>query len=152
MIDLDDPPAHLKRKAQGPLTETRPLRAGKIASINKLDMGELPEVPDRYAMPGAVVVAETTLDVSSKLHNLTELALLKAEEILQLPLHQDDADFATILRAQAQQVQTIFTAQLRADEGKFRKVTGDNLGKLLELLRDEEAKLLTIEDGARRLN
>ena len=55
-----------------------------------------------------------------------------------------DDDFATILRAQASQVQTIFTAQLRADEGRFRKKQQDNLGKLLTILATEERKLITV--------
>lgn len=50
-----------------------------------------------------------------------------------------------MLRAQAAQVATIFTAQLRADEGRFRKKQQDNLGKLLTILATEERRLIEVK-------
>lgn len=69
------------------------------------------------------------------------MAINKAKEILELPLDKDDPDFASVLRAQAGQVQTIFTAQLRADESRFRRKQSDNLGRILEILTKEEGKM-----------
>jgi hypothetical protein len=46
-----------------------------------------------------------------------------------------------VLRAQAAQCQSIFTTQLRADEGRFRKKQADNLEKLLKILNAEEVKM-----------
>ncbi len=73
---------------------------------------------------------------------MTALALRKAKEILELPLSADDEDFGAILRAQAGQVQAIFTTQLRADEGRFRKRQVDTLARLLERMDVEERKML----------
>lgn len=61
-----------------------------------------------------------------------------------MPLNQFSEDFGVILRAQANQVQTIFTAQLRADEGRFRKRQVDSLAKLIEVIDREEGKMLTL--------
>jgi hypothetical protein len=48
----------------------------------------------------------------------------------------------SLLRAKAGLVQTIFTAQLRADEGRFRKRQADTLEKLLERMAIEERKMI----------
>lgn len=72
------------------------------------------------------------------------MALAKAREILELPLRMMDEEFGVILRAQANQVQTIFTAQLRSDEGRFRKRQVDTLAKLIERIDLEEGKMLKL--------
>ena len=53
-----------------------------------------------------------------------------------------------LVRAKASLVQTIFTAQLRADEGKFRRKQVDTLTSLIERMDAEERKMLL----AKRLN
>lgn len=76
---------------------------------------------------------------------MTLLALKKAKEILELPLGEPgDEEFSSVLRAQASQVQTIFTAQLRADEGRFRKRQVDTLARLLERMEMEERAMKTL--------
>ncbi len=89
------------------------------------------------------VVREEVLDASEGLDNLTQLALDKAKEILEMRLIPGDEDFNAILKAQVSQVQTILTTQARVDEGRFKKKQVDKLGELLDLIRGEEAKLVT---------
>ena len=101
---------------------------------------------DSLILPGTVstpkVVREEVLDASEGLDNLTQLALDKAKEILEMPMMPGDEDFNAILKAQVSQVQTILTTQARVDEGRFKKKQVDKLGELLELIRGEEAKLI----------
>ncbi len=73
--------------------------------------------------------------------------LSKAKEILELPLTTDDDDFASILRAQVSSIQTVFNAQLRADEGRLRARALDMMPKILERMAQEEKKLLLLERG-----
>jgi len=61
-----------------------------------------------------------------------------------MELDEEDEDFAVKLRVIAAQVQTIFTAQLRADEGRFRKKSVDTLSKLLERIALEERRTITV--------
>ncbi len=101
---------------------------------------------DSLILPGTVstpkVVREEVLDASEGLDNLTQLALDKAKEILDMALIPGDEDFNAILKAQVSQVQTILTTQARVDEGRFKKKQVDKLGELLDLIRGEEAKLI----------
>ncbi len=102
---------------------------------------------DSLILPGTVstpkVVREEVLDASEGLDNLTQLALDKAKEILEMPLVPGDEDFNAVLKAQVSQVQTILTTQARVDEGRFKKKQVDKLGELLDLIRGEEARLVT---------
>ncbi len=101
---------------------------------------------DGIVLPGTVstpkVVREEVLDASEGLDNLTQLALDKAKEILDMALIPGDEDFNAILKAQVSQVQTILTTQARVDEGRFKKKQVDKLGELLDLIRGEEARLI----------
>ncbi len=101
---------------------------------------------DSLILPGTVttpkVVREEVLDASEGLDNLTQLALDKAKEILEMPLIPGDDEFAAVLKAQVSQVQTILTTQARVDEGRFKKKQVDKLGELLDLIRGEEARLI----------
>ncbi len=101
---------------------------------------------DSLILPGTVstpkVVREEVLDASEGLDNLTQLALDKAKEILEMPLVPGDEDFNAVLKAQVSQVQTILTTQARVDEGRFKKKQVDKLGELLDLIRGEEARLI----------
>lgn len=125
-----------------------------ISDLADIDRAILPYVPDRYREPleEAVTVApvvrlcdgDELSDGAGELEVLTVLALRKAKEILELPLIQEDPEFASVLRAQAGQVQTILTAQLRADEGRFRKRQVDTLSRLLERMDFEERKMLAL--------
>ena len=114
-----------------------PLDLASIPSIDNLDKVELPIVVRR-----AEPVRDEVLDASENLDNLTQVALDKALEILQLPLRQGAEDFGSVLRAQVAQVQAILTTQVRVDEGRFKKKQVDTLGKLIEMIKSEEAKLV----------
>lgn len=111
----------------------------RIAELGSLDSIDLP-----VSIPVQVkVVREEVLDASEGLDNLTELALMKEEEILRLPLIRGDPDFNAILKAQTSASATVLTTQARVDENRFKKKQIDKLGELLELIRGEEAKLVT---------
>lgn len=110
-----------------------------IRDLGSLDSIDLPvSIP---VQPKAV--REEVLDASEGLDNLTQLALDKAKEILEMSLVPGDEDFNAILKAQVSQVQTILTTQARVDEGRFKKKQVDKLGELLDLIRGEEAKIVT---------
>lgn len=118
---------------------------------------DAPELPARIAVPklGSLdgldlsvnvpvhkPVREEVLDASEGLDDLTQLALEKAKEILEMRLEPGDEDFNAILKAQVSQVQTILTTQARVDEGRFKKKQVDKLGELLDLIKGEEARLV----------
>lgn len=111
--------------------------APRIAELGSLDSIDLP-----VTVSTPKVVREEVLDASEGLDNLTQLALDKAKEILDMRLIPGDEDFNAILKAQVSQVQTILTTQARVDEGRFKKKQVDKLGELLDLIRGEEAKLI----------
>lgn len=110
----------------------------EVAPLGSLDSIDLPV---NVAIPKPV--REEVLDASEGLDNLTQLALDKAKEILEMELMPGDEDFNAILKAQVSQVQTILTTQARVDENRFKKKSVDKLGELLDLIRGEEAKQIT---------
>ena len=97
------------------------------------------EAPIKPSVPTALINDES--DAATGLNELTLLALAKAREILELPLSPDDMEFATVLRAQASQVQTVLSIQTRVDEGRLRAKNADAMPKLLEILQEERKKL-----------
>ena len=121
-----------------------------IPSLKEIDSAKLPDVPDRYRNEAKETVADDTAAwlrdrdelPSGELEELTEISLKVAKEILEKNLKDDDDDYMSLLRAKAGLVQTIFTAQLRADEGRFRKRQADTLEKLLERMAFEERKMI----------
>ena len=119
------------------LPEAPPARIA-VPDIGNLDKIDFPVVPKVTAKP----IREEVLDASEGLDNLTQLALDKAKEILEMKLMPGDEDFSTILKAQVSQVQAILTTQARVDEGRFKKKQVDKLGELLDLIRGEEAKVV----------
>lgn len=116
------------------------------APVSRIDikpLGSLDSIDFPVSVPVQTKpVREEVLDASEGLDNLTQLALDKAKEILEMPLMPGDEDFNAILKAQVSQVQTILTTQARVDEGRFKKKQVDKLGELLDLIRGEEAKLI----------
>ncbi len=112
----------------------------EVPNLGSLDKLELPVSRPIESKP----VREEVLDASEGLDNLTQLALDKAKEILEMDLVPGDDDFNAILKAQVSQVQTILTTQARVDEGRFKKKQADKLGELLDLIRGEEAKLVPV--------
>lgn len=115
--------------------------APKKIAIPRLGSLDSIELPAQIAMP-VKPVREEVLDASEGLDNLTQMALDKAKEILEMRLIPGDEDFNAVLKAQVSQVQTILTTQARVDEGRFKKKQVDKLGELLDLIRGEEAKLI----------
>ena len=124
-----------------------------IPNLSEIDTAVVPKAnrhrpsPEKTTASPAIArlcAGDELPDGAGELEELTALALKKAREILELPLNQFSEDFGVILRAQANQVQTIFTAQLRADEGRFRKRQVDTMAKLIEVMDREEGKMLTL--------
>jgi len=114
----------------------KPIKVPNLGSLDKLDL------PVSIPMPARAVVREEVLDASEGLDTLTQLALDKAKEILEMALVPGDDDFTAILKAQVSQVQTILTTQARVDEGRFKKKQIDKLGEILDAIRSEEARLV----------
>lgn len=128
----------LKTAAAGLIPDAPP-KSIEVPSLGSLDNLDLPVTIPHVAKPA---VREEVLDASDGLDNLTQLALDKAKEILEMPLRPDDEAFNAILKAQVSQVQTILTTQARVDEGRFKKKQVDKIGELIDLIRSEEARLV----------
>jgi hypothetical protein len=78
-------------------------------------------------------------ELAAKLERVSEKALNKADEILDLPLPSaDHASFAAVLRAQNAAANTILNTQTKVDENRLRAGVADKLPELLEILREEE--------------
>jgi len=75
-----------------------------------------------------------------KLERVTEKAIGKTDEILDLPLPQD-ANFGAVLRAQTAAANTVINAQIKVDENKLRRQAVDRMPELLRLIREEEERL-----------
>lgn len=116
-------------------------REVNIPDLGSLDSVVLPAIVSMQAPKPAV--RDELLDASEGMDEITDLAIAKAREILELPLDRYDGDnFATILRQQGSTVATILTTQVRVDEGRFKKKQADKLGELLDLIRSEEARMV----------
>ena len=141
MIEFDDPPEHVKKRSMDH-------RKNHVPSLDDLDAVQLPNLPAYQPLPEpAIPVVAANEDGAGQLSELLELSLAKCKEILELPLSADDDDFSAILRAQVSSIQTVFNAQLRADEGRLRSRALDMMPKILERIDREEAKLLNLTRG-----
>lgn len=141
MIDFGDPPGHLKKRSMDH-------RKNHIPSLDDLDAVQLPNLAAYHPAPEpALAVVAANEDGAGQLSELLELSLSKCKEILELPLSTDDDDFSSILRAQVSSIQTVFNAQLRADEGRLRSRALDMMPKILEQIALEEKKLLRLTHG-----
>ena len=80
-------------------------------------------------------------ELATKLERVSEKALNKADEILDLPLPSaDHASFGAVLRAQNAAANTVLNTQTKVDENRLRVGVVDKLPELLEILREEEIK------------
>ena len=151
MIDFTNPPLYVAKRRGADFTQkplvTQPKH--RVSSLDDLYRMELPPLA-HYPLPEPAVAVElpsvaVNEDGAAELSELLTLSLSKAKEILELPLTTDDDDFASILRAQVSSIQTVFNAQLRADEGRLRARALDMMPKILERMAQEEKKLLLLE-------
>ncbi len=140
MNELGDPPEFLKKRSVYH-------RQSNVSSLENLDAIELPAIPVYHPRPEPVAVESGNEDGAGQLSELLELSLAKCKEILELPLSTDNDDFASVLRAQVSSIQTVFNAQLRADEGRLRARALDMMPKILERMAQEEKKLLLLTNG-----
>ena len=81
---------------------------------------------------------------SDELEDLTVLAIQNAKDILELHLDRNDEEFANILRSKQSVLQTVLNTQTRVDEGRFRKREVDTLGKLLDMMAEQERQMKTL--------
>jgi hypothetical protein len=72
-------------------------------------------------------------NLAAILEQATRLGLAKALEILALAPSPDDRHYGTTMRSQTALINTMVTAQLRADEVKFRAAREDNLAEFLKV-------------------
>lgn len=124
-------------------------------AAGETDSTELSDVENGHRRPPRKTTARDTearirngsevLDFSVELDLLTNKAIKKANEILNMRLRKHDKEFTAILRAQVAQIQAVFTTQVRVDEGRFKRRQVDTLEKLLERLSEEEKKLPVID-------
>ena len=113
-----------------------------IPSVRRLESVELPNLVFDDALQLPTFRASTDAGESSAhFEDLTELALNKHREILELPLDRSRLDFQAILRAQTASAQSVLTAQVRVDEGRLRQKQTDTLGKLIEVLEREKKRV-----------
>jgi hypothetical protein len=92
--------------------------------------------------------------LATKLERVTEKAIDKTDQILDLPLPDPDtASFGAVLRAQTASATTVLNTQVRVDENRLRKQRIDRLPEILQIIKEEEEKLkeLRREDWATSL-
>jgi hypothetical protein len=83
--------------------------------------------------------------LASKLERVTEKAIDKADEILDLPLPNPDSEsFGAVLRAQNAAANTVLNTQVKVDEHSLRRQTIDKLPELVRIIREEELKLAAL--------
>jgi hypothetical protein len=91
------------------------------------------------------VVDETSDEKSglaSKLERVTEKAIEKTDEILDLPLPSSDhPTFGAVLRAQNAAANTVLNTQTKVDENRLRATAVNKLPELLEILKEEQINL-----------
>jgi len=88
-------------------------------------------------------------DLASKLERVTETAIDKTDEILNLPLPSSDhPSFGSVLRAQNAAANTVLNTQTKVDENRLRGAVVNRLPELLEILRGEQIKLAELRKEA----
>ena len=121
-----------------------------VPSLSALDTLALPDLSDRYSTHAGhdgprPLEKEGILDKTDKLDRLLDTALNKLEELLEVSVDVSDPDNARIIAAQLTASQTVISTVLKADDTRLRARQTDMLPKLLEIMRSEESKMVTIE-------
>lgn len=120
--------------ASVPVVHEQPLVIPSIDRLSEVDLPVLTSI--RRIEP----IRPEVLTESADLDNLTDLAIEAVEEILRLKLEPDSENFASVLRQKGATAAAVLTTQVRVDEGRFKKKQVDTLGKLIDLIKSEEAK------------
>jgi hypothetical protein len=117
------------------------------AGADTADTSEPPKTETRHE---TTMAAANTADrrpgggkseIATRLETITEKAVGKLGEIIDLPLDQADQHFPSILRAQNAAANTALATQVKVDETALRRQQLDRLPALLKLA-DEVAKTL----------
>jgi hypothetical protein len=87
--------------------------------------------PAPGAAPDGVRDKPGVLDDSTKLERLTDKALDKATEVLELPTTSSD-EYGHVLRAQTSVITTVLNTQVKVDERRLRRQQLDRLPALFE--------------------
>ena len=114
------------------------IKPPRLGSLDEIDL------PVNLAPVKREPVREEVLTSSEGLDNLTDMSIEKIKEILKLGLDPDDDNFSVVLRQQSAVSIGVITAQVRVDEGRFKKKQVDKLGELLDLIRGEEARQVPV--------
>lgn len=69
------------------------------------------------------------------------MSVAHAKEIMSLTLDQDNPHFGKILSAKTAIQSSVFSTQARVDETMLRAKQGDKMEKLIDMLREERARL-----------
>lgn len=108
-------------------------------------MQELPgaPVPARRGTPPAPLPRDPVaiLDRGERLEQLTDKALAKMDEILDLPLEEDSDHFPRVLSAQKDAAGSVLTLAARVDENRFRRKSTEALQSLLQMVSERETAL-----------
>jgi hypothetical protein len=91
--------------------------------------------------------AGETKDLPARLEDVTGKAMAKSQEILDFPLNPGDDHFGLVLRAQTAIVNSALNTQVKVDENRLRARRPDVLPRLLEMIKEEKARI--IEQGLR---
>ena len=114
------------------------------ATVDRL-MQELPgaPVPARRGTPPAPLPREPAaiLDRGERLEQLTDKALTKMDEILDLPLDMEHDHFPRVLSAQKDAAGSVLTLAARVDENRFRRKSTEALQSLLAAVVERETDL-----------
>lgn len=156
MIDLGEFPEEYEEKppskVRASLVETRKDRRKEATALPLVT--PLDDLPDpETVFPTIMVRAEndvSSLTASDKLETLTDTALKRLKEILQWDIPRGIAEKKDIeqVKLQLTAIGQVMTAQLKVDDNRLKKQSADMLPALLRELRDEERKLIVIEQVA----
>ncbi len=119
---------------QGKLEEARSAGAASNSPQN------LPE-PGTSKPKNGPIPADDKSPLASKLERLSEKALAKSDQILDMAPEIDDANFGTVLRAQTAVINSTLTTQARTDETRLRAQAVDRLDEICRVIQEEEKKL-----------
>jgi hypothetical protein len=85
--------------------------------------------------------------LGAKLETVTAKSLIKADEILDLPLDPERRHYQAELRAPASIINTTLNTQARVGEAALHKEVVDRLPELIKLIQEEERRLYGKEAG-----
>jgi hypothetical protein len=121
------------------------IRGGSNGPSNVFDNARVPDRGEAMSPTNDVLRCEDELHSDSvlgaKLESATAKSLIKANEILDIPLDPERRHYQAELRARASIINTTLNTQVRVGEAALHKKTWDRLPEIIKLIQEEEERL-----------